>query len=101
MDTTISDIEVITWSSPDSELWVANGDGEYAGMVEFTEGRFEVRNSIGSVVGTATSVPAAREMLERHLAGRPQRSLTMRSRTSLVPFRHRLTPAPYRRTSAA
>ena len=101
MDTTLSDRRVIHWSSPDSELWVANGDGEYAGMVEFMEGRFEVRNSIGAVVGTATSVPAAREMLENHVLGRPQRSLAMRSRTSLVPFPRLLTPAPYRRSSVA
>ena len=107
MITTLSDRpatgteSVIEWTSPDAELWVANADGEYAGMVEFIDGRFEVRNAIAGSVGAATSIPEARAMLEDHVHGRPHRSLAKRSRTSLVPLPRRFVPAPYRRTSAA
>jgi len=38
----------LSWSSPESRLWVAMLDGEYAGFVEFTEGHYAVSNSVGA-----------------------------------------------------
>jgi len=71
----------IAWYNPESNLWVAAADGEHAGVVEFIDGRFSVRNSIGEVVAEAVSIPDAKAALARHLstpAAVPARSLLER-----------------------
>jgi len=54
----------LSWSSPDTNLWVANHDGDYAGMVEFVDGHFAVQNAQGEHVATCTSIPEAMTALE-------------------------------------
>ena len=90
-----TELAKIRWSTPDAELWVATADDEYSGMVEFLDGHFEVRNSIGLVIGTAPSVPAARALLENHIHG-----ISPRLRGGRLSVLRRVTPAPYRRASA-
>jgi hypothetical protein len=63
-DTTVTDLD---WSSPDSNLWVAAANGDYAGMVEFVDGHFSVRNSTGAPVAVCTSIPEAMAALAQHL----------------------------------
>jgi len=62
---TIESLEVgrVLWTNPDTGLWVATINGDYAGMIEFTDGRFVVRDATGVVVGYATSIPAAKQTL--------------------------------------
>lgn len=50
----------LLWTTPDADLWVANRDGEYAGLVEFTDGHFIARDSTGHILGTEVSVAAAK-----------------------------------------
>jgi hypothetical protein len=57
----------IVWSSPETNLWVATANGDYAGLVEFVDGHFSVRSSTGSVVAECSSIPAARAALAQHL----------------------------------
>jgi hypothetical protein len=56
----------LDWSNPDSNLWVAAANGDYAGLVEFVDGHFGVRNSTGAVVAVCASIPAAQAALARH-----------------------------------
>lgn len=58
----------IAWYNPESNLWVAAAKGEHAGMIEFVDGHFSVRNSTGEVVAEAVSIPDARAALAQHLA---------------------------------
>jgi hypothetical protein len=62
-DITTTDLD---WSNPDSNLWVAAADGDYAGLVEFVDGHFSVRNSTGVVIAVGTSIPDAQAALARH-----------------------------------
>ena len=56
----------LDWSTPDSNLWVAASNGDYAGLVEFVDGHFNVRNSTGAIVAVCTSIPDAQAALARH-----------------------------------
>jgi len=58
----------IAWYNPESNLWVAAANGEHAGMIEFVDGHFSVRNSTGEVVAEAISIPDAQAALARQLA---------------------------------
>ena len=60
-DTTL--VPELAWSSPDSNLWVASLNGDYAGMVEFTDGHFAVHNAQGESVATCSSIPEAQSAL--------------------------------------
>ena len=53
----------LTWSNPDANLWVASARGDFAGMIEFSGGRFVVTDATGTVVATETSIPAAQDAL--------------------------------------
>ena len=57
------EIRRVLWTNPDAGLWVATVAGDYAGMVEFLDGRFVARDATGVIVGTATSIPAAKQAL--------------------------------------
>ena len=59
-----------TWARPDTDLWVATVNGDYAGMIEFRDGRFVCSNHTGDVVAQRTSIPAAKEALRTHLMSR-------------------------------
>ena len=58
----------IAWYNPESNLWVAAANGEHAGMIEFVDGHFSVRNNTGEVVAEAISIPDAQAALAHHLA---------------------------------
>ena len=50
----------VLWSSPEQNLWVANREGEYAGMVEFANGHFLARDRTGNFIDAFTDVPSAK-----------------------------------------
>jgi hypothetical protein len=56
----------ILWTSPEENLWVANHNGEYAGMVEFVDGHFVSRDNTGHLLGTEVSVRAAKLLVQNH-----------------------------------
>jgi len=56
----------VVWSAPDTNLWVATINGDYAGMIEFTDGHFVVRDHAASVIATCSSIPAAQNALASH-----------------------------------
>ncbi|MET0989119.1 MAG: hypothetical protein ABWY54_00580 [Glaciihabitans sp.] len=57
----------VGWSSPETNLWVANRDGEYAGMVELVDELFLARDSTGHVLGTENSLVAAKLLVRSNL----------------------------------
>ena len=60
----------VSWSSPDLNLWVATVNGDYAGMIEFTDGHFVVNDHTGAIVATTSSIPAAQSELTAHAEAR-------------------------------
>jgi hypothetical protein len=92
----------IVWSTPDSNLWVATADGEYAGLVEFVDGHFSVRGSTGSVVAECSSIPAAQAALTRHIDTPTSLAATMLNPATSRSFLCRTPrPAYWRDTLAA
>ena len=76
-DTRVQAVEAsadVVWSAPDTDLWVATVNGEYAGMIEFTDGHFVVRDHAAAIVATCASIPAAQEALATHAASARSRS---------------------------
>lgn len=57
----------IAWYTPENNLWVAAANGEHAGLVEFVDGHFIVRNSTGDAIAEAVTIPDAQAALARHL----------------------------------
>ena len=53
----------VRWASPETRLWVATVDGEYAGMVEFSDGHFVTHDRTGRTVATSSSLPAAQRAI--------------------------------------
>jgi len=89
----------IVWSSPDINLWVATAAGEFAGMIEFSQGHFVVSDATGSLVTTSTNIPAAQRALVEHTAPQPAREIA----TGLAYKPNFLSRAPrtnYRRNAA-
>lgn len=56
----------VSWATPAIGLWVATINGDYAGMVEFTDGHFVVTDHTGTVVTTTSSIPDAQAALSSH-----------------------------------
>ncbi|PPF80324.1 hypothetical protein C5B96_11055 [Subtercola sp. Z020] len=56
----------VLWISPDANLWVAQGSGEFIGMVEFTDGHFVSTDRAGSVIDSYSDLPAARSAVVNH-----------------------------------
>lgn len=54
----------IVWAEPDAALWVASTSGEYAGMVEFRDGRFAASSSTGTDLGDFVSLLRAKAAVE-------------------------------------
>ena len=54
----------ISWTSPETDLWVASRSGEYAGMIEFRDGHFIALDSMGTELGMFSSIPTARSAVE-------------------------------------
>jgi hypothetical protein len=97
----------IVWSTPDSNLWVATANGDYAGLVEFVEGHFSVRSSTDSVVAVCSSIPTAQAALVRHVETPPSIAAAVLNNAALHPASPRSflcrTPRPayWRDTLAA
>jgi hypothetical protein len=60
----------ISWTTPDENLWVATVDGDYAGMIEFDNGHFLVRNKTNNTIATRISIPTAQDALTDHVRSR-------------------------------
>lgn len=60
----------ISWTTPDANLWVATVDGDYAGMIEFDNGHFLVRNKTNTTIATQISVLRAQDALAEHVHSR-------------------------------
>lgn len=54
----------ISWAEPEPTLWVASKAEEYAGMVEFRDGRFTASSSTGQPLGEFVSVLRAKAAVE-------------------------------------
>jgi len=58
------DTATVVWAEPDATLWVASTAGEYAGMVEFRDGRFAASSSTGQHLGDFVSLLRAKGAVE-------------------------------------
>ena len=55
----------LTWSTPESKLWIAARQGEYAGMIEYTEGHFMATGATGFDLGAFSDLAQAMESVDR------------------------------------
>lgn len=60
----------ILWTNPDTNLWVATVAGDYAGMIEFSDGHFVVHGHTGTEIATFSNIPAAKSALIEHTCSR-------------------------------
>lgn len=49
----------VSWNAPEPGLWVGNRSGEYAGMVEFTNGSYLASGEVGDELGRFGSLDDA------------------------------------------
>ena len=96
----LSTSAAISWSSPDDNLWVATIAGEFAGMIEFSNGHFVVSDATGSLVATTTNIPAAQDALENGAAPQPVRQMPTGLTFKGMSILGRAPRAAYRRTAA-
>ena len=90
----------ILWSSPDINLWVATIAGEYAGMIEFSQGHFVVSDATGSLIATTTNIPAAQDALENGAAPQPVRQMPTGLTFKGASLLSRAPRTSYRRSAA-
>jgi len=50
----------LLWSHPVRDLWIASADGEFAGMVEFVDGRFVATDRTGGLLDAFSGAAQAR-----------------------------------------
>ncbi|MCU1405831.1 MAG: hypothetical protein JWQ43_2134 [Glaciihabitans sp.] len=60
----------ILWSSPEGNLWIANHGGEFAGMVEFSDGHFLASDSTGVLINSFADIPSAKAAITAQVASR-------------------------------
>jgi hypothetical protein len=60
----------LRWSSPAADLWVAANEGDFAGMVEFTGGRFVASDDHGLVMDSFASIPDATRAVDDSIRAR-------------------------------
>ncbi|MCS5713444.1 hypothetical protein NVV95_02625 [Herbiconiux sp. CPCC 205716] len=61
----------LSWATPESKLWIASRSGEYAGMIEYTEGHFLATGSTGFDLGGFSDLGQAMSAVDRGpIAGR-------------------------------
>jgi hypothetical protein len=58
---------ILLWASPEDNLWVASQNGEYAGMVEFTDGHFMVSDPTGHQLGSHSNLREAKAAITDRL----------------------------------
>ncbi|RFA13729.1 hypothetical protein B7R21_07805 [Subtercola boreus] len=56
----------VLWIRPDTDLWVAQGSGEFIGMVEFVDGHFVSTDRGSRVIDSFSDLPAARQAVVNH-----------------------------------
>ncbi|MFF2050576.1 hypothetical protein ACFVU2_03150 [Leifsonia sp. NPDC058194] len=56
--------EDVTWTTPESRLWVATRASSFVGLIEFTENHFLVTDSTRTVIGTFAGLAQAKAALE-------------------------------------
>lgn len=49
----------LSWATPEPKLWIASRKGEYAGMIEYTEGHFMATGSTGYDLGAYSDLTQA------------------------------------------
>jgi hypothetical protein len=91
----------IVWSTPESNLWVASANGDYAGLVEFIDGHFSVRGSTGAVIAECSSIPAAQAALARNIESPPSIAAAVLNPASPRSLLHRAPRPVYMRDLAA
>jgi hypothetical protein len=55
----------LTWATPEAKLWIASRRGEYAGMIEYTEGHFMATGATGFDLGGYSSLAQAMASVDR------------------------------------
>ena len=61
----------LSWATPESKLWIASRNGEYAGMIEYTEGHFLATGATGFDLGGFSDLGQAMAAVDRGpIAGR-------------------------------
>lgn len=75
----------VLWICPDTNLWVAQGSGEFLGMVEFAEGHFVSTHRAGGLIDTFSDLPAARRAVVDHASMLDSFADTGKRRSSLRP----------------
>ena len=55
----------VTWASPEAKLWVGSRRGEYAGMIEYTQGHFVVSGPTGRRLGSCSDLAQAMAVAEQ------------------------------------
>lgn len=60
----------LSWSNPESQLWIANRQGEYAGMVEYADGHFLASGSRGEDFGSFSARTRAMDAVREGVARR-------------------------------
>ncbi|WP_291056933.1 hypothetical protein [Herbiconiux sp.] len=60
----------LSWTNPESQLWIANRQGEYAGMVEYADGHFLASGSRGEDFGSFSDRTQAMEAVRLATARR-------------------------------
>jgi len=54
---------ILSWSSPEDSLWIASMAGESAGVVEFSDGHFVVRDVARHEIGSYSNLPDAKALI--------------------------------------
>jgi hypothetical protein len=55
----------IRWASPEAKLWVATRGADFAGIVEFREGHYEVSDGLGAQLGARATLRDAKALIAR------------------------------------
>lgn len=63
-------VEPLSWSAPEPKLWVANQQGEYAGMVEYLDGHFLATGARGEDFGEYSDRGQAQDAVRHGGSGR-------------------------------
>ncbi|AXH36862.1 hypothetical protein DVJ78_16895 [Humibacter sp. BT305] len=54
-------LEQVEWLSPEPKLWVGSRGGEFAGMVEFSNGHFLATDRVGASLGAHPTLDVAKQ----------------------------------------
>lgn len=72
-DSDIAELSELSWTTPEPKLWVAQRDGEFAGMIDFTAGQYVTTGPTGIRLGIFGDLSQAQDAV-----GAGQRPLTFR-----------------------